>query len=989
VTPSEQQTPGIELIHTLRGHDNVVLRLTWSPDGKTLASTSVDKTIRLWDLKSGGLRTVLRGHYEGVNEVAWAPDGSWLISCSFDQTIRVWELNTGRTVRELRGHSGDVTSISVSPDGEILASGSVDSTVCFWRTDTWERVRVSQSHQDNVCRVAWSPNSEWLASCSWDRSLMVWLRDGTGLYVSKRYRSKPSSVAWSHDSRLLAIPSAGGAIRIEPLVVEGSRSLATLEGHTKLVRSAVFSFDDRILASSSLDHTVRLWQTDTWAQVAQIEEPAANYWPQGIAFHPKEPLLATFGEKDRIVRIWRLNIDRLLGIKPAEERVHYRNAKVVLLGDTGVGKTGLRMVLTGEPYQPSDSTFGRRVWTFESSQVTVDGGTENRETLLWDMAGQPAYRLIHQLHLNEVAAALVVFDARQAVGDPLASVRHWARALQLAKQREGDAGHLKAFLVVGRADVQGTPVSPERIEALKRECGFAGFFETSAKEGWKIRELSDAIRSGIAWDMLPSVSSPQLFETLKSFLFEEKKSGRALAGADDLFRGFQLAHPDLAGDSDLRAKFDICVSRLENRDLIRRLSFGGLILLQAELLDAYASAIVLGADRGFVAEEDALAGRFRMPETERLTDKIQEKLLLLATVEELLQHQLALREHSDQGSYLVFPSQFNRDWPDAPDPKGKSVMIRFEGGIQNIYATLAVRLAHSGVFSTSRDSMWRNASVFEADAGGECGLYLREFGDGVGELVLFFREAGGASAPTPESRFRFEAFVISHLSKWALAGSVAVERLFLCAACGTAVPQAWVEMMRARGERSFDCPCRRGRVSLAEPKDQIENARQSIRQMERNADDERDRRVSDIVVRGKKETGEYDVFLCYNRRDQDAVKGIAGTLKERKVRPWLDVWDLRPGDVWQEKLGEIIRKVKAAAVFVGPNQTGPFENIEIRALLRQFVDGHVRVIPVVLPGAQGEPQWSIFLQDFHRVDFRASQPEPMAELLYGITGVRS
>jgi GTPase SAR1 family protein len=758
----------------------------------------------------------------------------------------------------------------------------------------------------------------------------------------------------------------------------------------KLVRSAVFSFDDRILASSSLDRTVRLWRTDTWTQVAQIEEPNADYWPQGIAFHPRDPILATFGEKDRVIRVWRLDIDRLLGIKQAEERVHYRNAKVVLLGDTGVGKTGLRMVLTGEPYRPSDSTYGRRVWTFDSLQAIVDGGTETRETLLWDMAGQPAYRLIHQLHLNEVAAALVVFDARQAESDPLAPVRHWARALRAARQREGDATRaIKTFLVMARADVQGTPVSSDGIEELKREWGFDDFFETSAKEGRKILELSDAIRSGIAWDALPSVSSPKLFETLKDFLLEEKKSGRILAETDDLFRAFQRAHPDLVGDSDLRGKFDVCVSLLENGDLIRRLSFGGLVLLQAEFLDGYASAIVLEAQAqdGSVAEEAVLAGPSRMPETERLENRSKEKLLLLATVEELLQHQLVLREHSEEGSYLVFPSEFRRDWPEAPDPKGKSVIIRFEGPVENIYATLAVSLAHSGMFRTNRASMWRDAAIFGADTGGECGFYLRRSGGGVGELALFFRGAGGGLAPTPEARFRFEGFVRSHLSRLALQGSVVVERLFVCEACTTPVPPTYVAMRRAKGIRSIECGCG-NQVSLTEPLEQIEIARSAVKEMESAAERERDRRVSDIVVRGKEEVGEYDIFLCYNRRDQDAVKGIAGTLKERKVRPWLDVWDLRPGDRWLDRLSEIIKKVKSAAVFFGPGQTGQYQNIEIPVVLRQSVDNSVRVIPVILPGAQGEPQWSIFLEDFHRVDFRVSQPDPMAELLYGITGVR-
>jgi small GTP-binding protein len=366
------------------------------------------------------------------------------------------------------------------------------------------------------------------------------------------------------------------------------RNVVVLEGHTDIVRSAVFSFDDRVLASSSMDGTVRLWRTDTWEQVAVIQEPNSGYWPQGIAFHPTQPILATFGQEDRDIRVWRVDIDKLLGIEPVIEQAHYRNAKVVLLGDTGVGKTGLRIVLTGEKYAESDSTYARRVWTFESFEAEADGRKEQRETLLWDMAGQPAYRLIHQLHLNEVAVALVVFDARQAVGDPLAGVRHWARALRQARQREGaDAARLAAFLVIGRADVQGTPVSPERIETAKREWGFDGFFETSAKEGWGMEALANAVKGAIAWDALPSVSSPQLFEELKSFLIAQKSSGRVLATSDDLFRSFRSAHQDLAGGPDLRANFEICVGRLENRDLVRRLSFGGFIPLQPELLDAY------------------------------------------------------------------------------------------------------------------------------------------------------------------------------------------------------------------------------------------------------------------------------------------------------------------------------------------------------------------------------------------------------------------
>src|SRR5207248_5171487 len=128
-----------------------------------------------------------------------------------------------------------------------------------------------------------------------------------------------------------------------------------------------------------------------------------------------------------------------------------------------------------------------------------------------------------------------------------------------------------------------------------------------------------------------------------------------------------------------------------------------------------------------IAEDVALGGKFHVPDEQKVGDVGQEQLLLHATVEELVRHDLALRENADDGRYLVFPSQFNREYEDAPEPKGTVLAITFEGPIQSLYSTLAVRLGHSGLFQTGRTEMWRNAAVFIARAGGKCGMYVREF----------------------------------------------------------------------------------------------------------------------------------------------------------------------------------------------------------------------------------------------------------------------
>src|SRR5262249_60745490 len=124
-------------------------------------------------------------------------------------------------------------------------------------------------------------------------------------------------------------------------------------------------------------------------------------------------------------------------------------------GAPGVGKSGLGLVLSGQPYRATDSTHGRTVWTLDAEEVDLpDGGSESREVLLWDLAGQPGYRLVHQLHLNEVAVALVVFDARSET-DPFAGVRHWDRALRQSRRVAGDAAPPAIKFPVAAGAVRG------------------------------------------------------------------------------------------------------------------------------------------------------------------------------------------------------------------------------------------------------------------------------------------------------------------------------------------------------------------------------------------------------------------------------------------------------------------------------------------------------------------------------------------------------
>ena len=842
---------GVTLLHSLETSYGVSRSLTFAPQGHLLASTD-ETTIKLWIPRTGSLFTSFEADKENVVGIAFNPQDGTLASGGSDKTVKIWEPHTGNLLKKF-DHGSVINSVAFDPRAMTLASASEEGTIKLWDLRTGTLFCTLEGHTDHINTIAFDPRGRLLASGGEDERLHVWEVQTCGwLHRLQGHVAGTHSVIFDPTGEKLA--SCGHDQTVKLWNTRTGRLLRTLEGSVDGLHGLKFSPDGRLLAVKEGAHGgagerhIRLWRTDTWDEVARIRvSSSALVHQESVDFHPTLPILAASLDTIRAekglsqIHIWELDYRVLLDQKPAVPSSHYINAKVVLLGDTGVGKSGLSLVLNGHPFAATDSTPGRKVWTFQSKKVELQNGTkQTRETLLWDLAGQPGYRVIHQLHLNEVALALLVFDARSEI-DPLAGIRHWERAVRLAQQRQGTSSPpLKKFLVSARTDRGTVSVSQERLDALIKDSGFDAYFETSAKEGWQIKELRLAIQQAIPWEALPEVSSSVLFTEIKAFIVTVKETGKLVVLASQLYDEFTRVHPNV-NEPNRREQFETCVGRLENRDLIRRLSFGGYVLLQPELLDAYASALVNAAKEepdglGSMAEDAALNGQFFVPKEQKVKDNVQEQLLLHATVEELARHDLALRENAADGRHLVFPSQFNRDYEDAPEPKGKAVAITFDGPVQSLYATLAVRLGHSGLFTTGRSEMWRNAAVFSAKAGGKCGLYLHEFAEGRGRLIVFY-EQHEEQSPSAETRFHFEEFVLSHAQRRALNGSIDLVRFFVCANCGDPVPDSYVKRLRERGLKVFDCPCG-STVSLSEPKERL-RYESRVAAMEHSADRQR------------------------------------------------------------------------------------------------------------------------------------------------------
>jgi WD40 repeat protein len=248
-----------EELHTLKGHHEGVVKVAFSHDGKIVASGSNDRTIKFWDIATGEEIRTLKGHSDGVTDIAFSPDKKTLASSSSDKTVKLWNLGTGEEIRTLKGHTSRVTSVAFSPDGKVIAAGSNDKTIKLWNTSTFEELRTLRGHNDTVTQIAFSSDGNTLATASADKTIKLWsITNGQEYRTIRGHTNTVWSIAFSFDSTMLA--SAGSDKMIKLWNPFNGEEIRTLQGHDSRIWAVAFDTSSRVLASSSEDGTVKIWR---------------------------------------------------------------------------------------------------------------------------------------------------------------------------------------------------------------------------------------------------------------------------------------------------------------------------------------------------------------------------------------------------------------------------------------------------------------------------------------------------------------------------------------------------------------------------------------------------------------------------------------------------------------------------------------------------------------------------------------------------------
>ncbi|HEV3386699.1 MAG TPA: WD40 repeat domain-containing protein, partial [Gemmata sp.] len=284
-----------------------IMCVSFSSDGKTLASGSTDKTIKLWDVPTAKARATLKGHTNWVFALAFSHDGKTLVSGGYDRTLRLWDVETGQDNGSIEAHRGSVRAVAFSPDDKTVASGGNDRLVKLWKITDRELKTTMKGHEATVRCLSFSSNGKVLASGGDDGSVKFWNPDTGKEQVpsQKANQANPEEVTvltFVGERTVLSGSSNGSISQWDSTTGE---MIGALQGHNGGVSGIAVVAGGREFLSTGADRILKRFRQDAPGPVRLFVGHTGVI--QCVSFSPDGKRFVSCGnwpEGDKTLRIW-------------------------------------------------------------------------------------------------------------------------------------------------------------------------------------------------------------------------------------------------------------------------------------------------------------------------------------------------------------------------------------------------------------------------------------------------------------------------------------------------------------------------------------------------------------------------------------------------------------------------------------------------------------------------------------------------------------